>query len=195
MKNPIRGNALTRVLATVLLAGTLSTAALVRAQADPFAVAVPTSALRTVDEAEIQAMMNDMSSLLDNINAYVEQLLFTTEQYRNSVNLLKQLVASCEVVADISGYENSDFAGFLAEGPRQCLGWIETFDHNAMIYAAELDQAMQFQRLLEQVGNAAQGRIDSMRIVLQQSRVDRAVSQGAKVLDESKATFRPWMER
>lgn len=144
-------------------------------------------------EAEMQALLVNLQGFMGQVDKYIQEVQIATEDYRAYVKQVKQMLAGCEVESDVSSFENTLFAELVTEGRRQCQGWVANFDQQAWAYAARLDEAVAFQKLVQRVGGRVQGQIDRIRIAMYSKRLKRSVDQGLRELEKTRKNFKPWM--
>ena len=145
-------------------------------------------------EAEIQARVAKLEGFLSEVDRFIIGVHTTTERYRLYVEEVKQMLARCEVEGDVSGFEGSGFEGLVADGGRLCRGWVADFDQQARAYAARLDEAVAYQKLLEAVGRRVENQIEISRTAMRAKRIKRAVDEGMNELEQSRERMRPWMD-
>lgn len=187
-------NSLGRTVSSILLAASMTMALDVSAEPIVAASLPVPSETGLISELELQEILDDLEGFMAQVDRQITGVLAATEDYRTYVGHVQQMLASCEVEADSAGFEGTGFTNLIGEGRRECDGWVEGFNQMAMTYAAQLDEAIEFQKVVEKVGERLQFRMDRVRIAMQASRVASAVDQGLEELDESRAAFSPWMD-
>jgi hypothetical protein len=158
-------------------------------------VPLPQAAPAQPSDAELQAKLADLQGFMAQVDGYIRDVQMATENYRGYVQRIQQLLAGCEVESDTAGFEHTGFEELVADGGRQCQGWVADFNQQAQQYAARLDEAVAFQRTVEQVGGRAQGQIDRLRIMQHALRLKETVDQGLRESEATREGFRPWMDQ
>ena len=166
----------------------------VRTEATATPVPFPQAPASLPAEADLQATLTDLQGFMAQVDRYIKGVYVATEDYRQYVGRVKEMLAGCEVEFDVSDFEGTGFENFVAAGGDQCKSWVAGFDQQARSYAAQLDEAVAFQKLLEKVGGRAQRQIDRARIALHAKGLKRAVDQGLREVDNTREAIKPWMD-
>ncbi|HED12299.1 MAG TPA: hypothetical protein ENI62_01340 [Gammaproteobacteria bacterium] len=182
-------------LSGIMLAALL-TVPVVEAHTEATATPVPFPQAPTglPTENELQATLANRQQFMALVDNVTQGVFTATERYRQYVGSVKKMLAGCEVGSDISGFENTGFEGLVAAGGRQCRNWVADFDQQARAYAARLDKAVAFQKLVQRVGERVQGQIDRIRIALHAKQLKRAVDQGLREVYNTRRAIKPWMD-
>ncbi len=136
----------------VVLAALLSMpVAVARPAATATPVPFPQAPASLPTEAEMQAKLTNLQGFMTRVDRFIGGVHKATEKYLLYVQDVKWMLAGCEVDSDTSGFEGSGFEELVAGGGRQCRGWVADFDQQARAYAARLDQAVAFQKLVQRV--------------------------------------------
>ena len=178
-------------LGAVLLAGLLGLPPAEAATPVPFPKTLPS----VPGEADLQAVLADRQAFMGAVDRYIQGVLNATEAYRAYVERVQHMLASCEVESDLGGFEGSGFEEFVADGSRQCKGWVSAFNQHAQAYAAELDEAQAFQKTVQRVSERAQIQIDRIRIALHAKQLKAAVDDGLQTVKDSREAMKPWQNK
>ena len=190
----VSGKQATLGLCGIVLAVLLSVPmAEARTEATGTPVPFPVAPASLPTESELRATLENRQRFMALVDDVTQGVFIATERYRRYVGAVKEMLAGCEVDSDTSGFENTGFEGLVGDGGRQCQEWVADFDQQARVYAARLDEAVAFQKLVTKVGRRVQNQIDRIRIALHAKELKRAVDQGLRELDRTREAMRPWM--
>ena len=99
-----------------------------------------------VPSADIQGTIAHLEGFLDQTDRYIRAVQVTSERYRQYLEQNKALWASCQVKADLGGYEKSRFSRLNVAGDAECRHYATEMDQTAQAVAAQLDVAVKFQK-------------------------------------------------
>jgi hypothetical protein len=129
------------------------------------------------------------------LDRYVSDVYRLTEDYREYVQTVKQIIASCQVEEDISQFEAAGFAGLAMQDKKQCNSWVQDFDEIAWQHAKQLTAAQEYQQLVQKLGENVSRQQDRVLIALRARQLNDIVEQGFRDVDSSRQGFAPWMDQ
>lgn len=139
--------------------------------------------LSTVEQLDSDLAVREQ--LLAAVSQYIRDLHTATESYRDYVEVVQRLVADCEIESDTAGFEGTGWEGLVASGGTQCKEWVAAFDIRAQKTAKYLDGALEYQRLMERVGERVQRQIDRIYISRHAQQLKNEVDQSVETVRQS----------
>lgn len=151
--------------------------------------------VRLPTEQELQAVLSHLDGFMVQLDRYISDVYRLTEDYREYVQTVKQILASCKVEEDISTFEAAGFSRLAMADKQQCNGWVQDFDEIAWQHAEQLTAAQEYQELVRQLGENVSRQQDRVLFAMRARRLNDIVEQGFRDVDSSRQGFAPWMDK
>ena len=148
-----------------------------------------------VPAADLQGTIAHLEGFLDQTDQYIRAVQVTSESYRQYLEQHKALWASCQVKADLGGYETSPFSGLAQAGDAECSHYANLMEQKAQEMAAQLDVAVKFQKEVRLFASEVViPRIERLRIVQRMQHLDEQVQRGLSDIQNAREGYKPWLD-
>ena len=193
INRPARGILNALISASMLLGANAPMAQELPVSADVSAPKMQSVGLPT--EQELQSVLSHLDGFMIQLDRYISDVYRLTEDYREYVQSVKRMLATCDVNDDISIFEAAGFAGLARQDNDQCNGWVTNFDEVAWQHAAQLTVAQEYQQLVQKLGENVSRQQDRVLIAMRARRLNDIVEQGFEDVESSRQGFAPWMDK